>query len=135
MYKKIIISLLLIALSNYLACTSFSVVTKESKVNDIENGKYSGEMFLITVNSSRYHFDEWHYYVKNDTLFGNGFEESVVGKIPFKGAIPVEDIDYIEIKKADTLATIGLVLGISAAILLIWGLIWSASLTNSLSSQ
>jgi len=135
MYKKIITSLLFFSLLNYLACTTLSVAPKESKIEEIKIGKFSGEIFLVTVNNSRYTFDEWHYYVKNDTLFGNGFEESVVGEIPFKGAIPVEDINYIEIKKADTLATIGLVLGISAAILLIWGLIWSASLTNSLSTQ
>jgi len=135
MYKKIITSLLFFSLLNYLACTTLSVAPKESKIEEIKIGKFSGEIFLVTVNNSRYNFDEWHYYVKNDTLFGNGFEESVVGEIPFKGAIPVEDINYIEIKKADTLATIGLVLGISAAILLIWGLIWSASLTNSLSTQ
>ena len=103
MYKKLVASLLLLSLSNFLACASFSVATKDSKVKDMENGKFSGEIFLVTLDNVRYHFDKQKYYVKNDTLYGNGFELTVVGEIPFGGAIPTEEIDYIEFKEANTL--------------------------------
>lgn len=133
MYKKLVASLLLLSLSNFLACTSFSVATKDSK--EMENGKFTGEIFLVTLGNVRYHFDKQQYYVKNDTLYGNGFEVTVVGEIPFGGAIPTEEIDYIEFKKADTLATLGLVVGIAAAAILILGTIWSVSITNSFSPE
>jgi hypothetical protein len=133
MYKKLVASLLLLSLSNFLACTSFSVATKDSM--EMENEKFTGEIFLVTLGNVRYHFDKQKYYVKNDTLYGNGFEVTVVGEIPFGGAIPTKEIDYIEFKKADTLATLGLVVGIAAAAILILGIIWSVSITNSLSPE
>ena len=135
MLRILITGLLLLSLLNYLACTTLNIASKESKIEEMENSKFTGEIFLVTVDNLRYHFDEWSYYVKNDTLYGNGFEVSVVGEIPFGGAIPVEEINYIEFKKADALATIGLVVGIAAAVVLILGIIWSASLADALDSQ
>lgn len=133
--KKLVVGFLLISLLNYLACTTMNIVTKESKIEEMESGKFTGEIYLITVDNFRYHFEEWSYNVKNDTLFGNGFEVSTVGEIPFRGAIPTEKINYFEFKKADALATIGLVVGIAAATMVFLGTIWLISLNNSLDSQ
>lgn len=133
--KKIIAGFLLISLLNYLACTTLNVATKESKIEEMESKKFTGEIYLVTVDNLRYHFEEWSYNVKNDTLYGNGYEVSEVGNIPFRGAIPTEKINYFEFKKADALATIGLVVGIAAATMVILGVIWSVSITNSLDAQ
>ena len=135
MIKKFLTDFLLISLFNYLACTPLNVARKEEKIEEIKNGTFKGELYLVTTDNNRYHFEEWNYHIKNDTLHGNGFEVSIVGEIPFQGTIPVEKISYFEYKKVNALATTGLIVGIAAATILILGIIWSASLANALDSQ
>ena len=80
--KKLTTVFLIISLFNYLACTTFNVAGEESKRKKIENSTYHGEIYIVTTDNTRYHFEEWKYYIKNDTLYGNGSHQSTIGEIP-----------------------------------------------------
>ena len=72
MYKKLISSILVVALLNLLGCTSF----KSFPVNEfkqIEEGEEKpNEIRVKTNDSQEYRFLDSNFYIKNDTLYGNG---------------------------------------------------------------
>ncbi len=125
--KKLTIIFLVISLFNYLACTTLNVATRESIEEDIKQGTLQSELYVITKDNNRYHFGEWGYQVVDDTLIGKGLKINLNGEEPFEGKIAMVDISHFEVKETDTMATVGLVLGIAAVALLVYGLILLAA--------
>ena len=132
--KKLTIIFLVISLFNYLACTTLNVASKESVEEEIANGTLRSDIYIITKDNDRYHFGEWGYRITDDTLFGKGLKINLNGEEPFEGKIPLDDISHFEVEEEDALATIGLVLGIAALGLLVFGIIITTSMSNDIKS-
>jgi hypothetical protein len=128
--KKLTIIFLVISLFNYLACTTLNVATRESIEEDIKQGTLQSELYVITKDNNRYHFGEWGYQVVDDTLIGKGLKINLNGEEPFEGKIAMVDISHFEVKETDTMATVGLVLGIAAAAVLVFGLLFLAAVED-----
>ena len=132
--KKLTRIFLVISLFNYLACTTLNVATKESVTEEIENGTLRSDIYIITKDNNRYHFGEWGYQIVDDTLIGKGLKINLNGEEPFEGKIPLNDISHFEVEEGDPFATTGLVLGIAALGLLVYGLIATVAVSNSVES-
>ena len=96
MYKKIISTILIIALINLLGCYSFKSITVP-EYKQIEEEDQPVEIYVKAENSNEYHFSETNFYIENDTLYEkvNTRELSIGGKIPFSeiASIQFEDFD------------------------------------------
>jgi hypothetical protein len=134
MKKKIIIYCTIIAFINYLGCTTLNIAYKDEVKQELESGTYYQNLYIVTNDNNRYHFGDWGYRIKNDTLYGKGLKINLNGKEPFEGNIPLDDISYFEVEEGDAMASIGLVLGITLGALLLIGGIVLISFSNSLSS-
>ena len=123
MLKKYFIGLLTLAILNFTGCYSLEVMNKE----DVDEGRtqinLSEELYLTTKDSTRYHFLAYKYQIANDTLYGSGAIEASSSIAPFKGAIALDEIINFEQSKPDTGATIGLIGGIIAIGLIVFGII------------
>jgi len=125
--KKLTISFLIISLFNYLACTTFNVAGKESIKEEMKNDTLSGDIYIITVDNNRYHFGEWGYQIKNDTLYGNGLKINPNGEEPFKGKIALDDISHFEVEELDVMERARIPILVTAAIV---SIIWIGSSFN-----
>ena len=123
MLKKYIICFLILSFLNFTGCTYLEVISNE----DISEGRadinFSDELYLTTKDFTRYHFLAYTYQITNDTLYGNGAIEASSSITPFKGAIALDEIINFEQNKPDTGATIGLIGGIIAVGLVVFGII------------
>lgn len=122
MLKKYIICFLILSILNFTGCTYLEVISNE----DVSEGRaeinLSDELYLTTKDFTRYHFLAFNYQIVNDTLYGSGAIEAP-SITPFKGAIALDEILNYGQNKPDTGVTIGLIAGIVAAGLLVFGLI------------
>jgi len=134
MKKKIIIYCTIIAFINYLGCTTLNIASKDEVKQELESGTYYQNLYIVTNDNNRYHFGDWGYRIKNDTLYGKGLKINLNGKEPFEGNIPLDDISYFEVEEGDAMASIGLVLGIAAIGLLLFGIISLAVLSDNVNS-
>jgi len=132
--KKLLISLLMVSLFNYLACTTLNVATKESIEEEMKEGTFHSELYIITKDNNRYHFGDWGYQIVNDTLIGKGLKINPNGEESFEGKIAMADISHFEVEEGDGLATLGLVLGTAAFLLLVYGIIGAIAIGNSFKS-
>ena len=90
MCKELVSSILVIALLNFLSCTSTSTLTKipdEYIQYEKEKGKPE-EIFLITNDNERYRFNSWNYNINDNSFWGNGYlingnEKSTLLRIPY----------------------------------------------------
>ena len=130
MLKKISVCFLIFCLFNYLACTSLNVASKESIEEELESGTLHSDIYIITKDNNRYHFGNWGYHIQNDTLYGKGLKINPNGEEPFDGKIAMDDISHFEVEEAETLATIGLVLGVAAFAMIVLGAIAMNSARN-----
>ena len=85
MHKKIISSILVVALLNLLGCYSSDLVTV-TEYNQIKEEDKPNDIIVKTKDSKGYHFQESNFYIENDTLFGkvSPRERSIGGKIAFR---------------------------------------------------
>ena len=113
MYKKLITSILVVALLNLLGCYSSELVNV-TEYKQIEEGKISDDIRVITKDSLEYHFTESDVYVENDTLYGKGKEILYNKEKPFDGKIALSDIESIQFEYLNGVTTALLVLGIVA---------------------
>ena len=131
MLKKYFIGLLTLAILNFTGCTSFEVINKE----DVDEGQaqinLSEELYLTTKDSTRYHFLPANFRIASDTLYGKGTIQDSSSVIPFQGPVALTDIISIEQRTPDTLATIGLIAGIIAVGLIVFGIVVAVSYSNS----
>ena len=135
MLKKISVCFLIIFLLNYLACTSLNVASKETIQEELDSGKLHGDIYIITKDNNRYHVGDWGYQIKNDTLYVKGLKVNPNGEVPFDGKIAMDDISHFEVEEAETLATVGVVLGIAAFVMIVLGAIVIDSASNDVANS
>ena len=135
MFKNISVCFLIICLFNYLACTSLNVASKETIEEEVESGTLHGDIYIITKDNNRYHFGDWGYQIQNDTLYGKGLKINPNGEEPFDGKIAMDDISHFEVEEAETLATVGVVLGIAAFVMIVLGAIAMNSASNEVAKS
>ena len=135
MFKKISVCFLIIFLLNYLACTSLNVASKESIEEDLASGTLHADIYMITKDNNRYHFGDWGYHIKNDTLYGKGFKINPNGEEPFEGKIAMDDISHFEVEEAEPIATVGVVLGVTTFVLIVLGIIVYNSASNDVANS
>jgi hypothetical protein len=111
-----------------------NVASKESIEEELESGTLHGDIYIITNDHNRYHFGEWGYHIENDTLYGKGLKINPNGEEPFDGKIAMDDISHFEVKEAETLATVGVVLGVAAFAMIVLGAIALNSASNEVKS-
>ena len=135
MFKKISVCFLIIFLFNYLACTSLNVASKESIEEDLASGTLHAEIYMITKDNNRYHFGDWGYHIKNDTLYGKGLKINLNGEEPFEGKIAMDDISHFEVEEAEPIATVGVILGVTTFVLIVLGIIVYNSASNDVANS
>ncbi|NWG27026.1 MAG: hypothetical protein HXY48_00680 [Ignavibacteriaceae bacterium] len=131
MIKKYIVCFLILSILNFTGCTYLEVISKEDVTEERAEINLSEELYLTTKDFTRYHFLPANYQIANDTLYGKGAIESSSPITPFQGKVALNEIISFEQKKSDTVATIGLVAGITAVVLLVLSLIVTADLSDS----
>jgi len=134
MYKKLSVCFLIICLFNYFACTSLNVASKETIQEELDSGSLHSDIFIITKDNNRYHVGDWGYQIKNDTLYVKGLKINPNGEELFDGKIAMDDISHFEVEEAETLATIGVVLGVAAFAMIVLGAIALNSASNDVKS-
>lgn len=120
--KKTISIICILAVLNYIGCSSKEVITKNTFIRSyvLSKGDNNKDIFVNTVNDDQYYFASGHYSFETDSLSGNGKkilptkEEGFVGKIAFA------DILTVEQETSDTGNTLLLLLGIVVAGALIY---------------
>ena len=120
--KKIISIICILAVLNYIGCSSKEVMTKNTFIRSysLSNGDNRKDIFVNTINDDQYFFASGHYTFETDSLSGNGKKilptkgESFVGKIAFA------DILTVEQETSDTGNTLLLLVGILVAGALIY---------------
>jgi hypothetical protein len=99
MYKKLISSILVVALLNLLGCYSFEAVSvPEYKQVEEKEGK-PDEIFIKTKDFQEYHFSDSNFYIEGDTLYWK--EKVLISKKekPFEGKFTLGDIESIQVEK------------------------------------
>ena len=96
MYKKLISSILVVALLNLLGCYSSELITVP-QYKQIENADKPNDIFIKTKQSKLYHFTESNFYIEDDTLVGrvNQKEMTIQGKIPFSEIKTIQTSSFI----------------------------------------
>ena len=98
MNKKLISSLLVIALLNLVGCYSLeSVTVPEYQKIEEEDGK-PNEIYVKTKDSQEYHFSASNFYIENDTLYGKEILFISEEELPFEGKFAFGEIESIELK-------------------------------------
>ena len=70
MYKKLVSSILVVAVLNLLGCYSFKSVTVPEYKQVEEKEDKPDEIYVITKDDQEYHFADSNFYFENDTLYG-----------------------------------------------------------------
>jgi len=97
MNKKLISSILIIALLNLVGCYSYeSVSVPVYKQVEKEEGK-PDEIKVVTKDLREYHFFDSGYYIHNDTLYG----KVSVKELSFEGKIAFWEIESIQFENFD----------------------------------
>ena len=100
----------------YMTALAFQKIKAESGKPD--------EIYLTKYDNTRYHFMKNHYYMINDTLFGNGKiiidrEQQLDREKQLDRKIALSDIESIQFEDVDGVKTTVLVIGIVAIILIL----------------
>jgi len=107
MNKKIISSILVIALLNLVGCSSFSTHIKipdEYIQYEKESGK-PNEIYLVTNDNEKYHFTSWNYNIENNIFWGKGFHLINGTEKPINIRIPFTRIRFIQWEEYNERAT------------------------------
>ncbi len=101
MHKKLISSLLVVALLNLVGCYSFqSVTVPEYKQVEEEEGK-PNEIYVKSKDSQEYHFSDWNFYIENDTLYATEILFLSEEELPFEGKFAFGEIESIQLEYFD----------------------------------
>lgn len=99
MYKKLISSILVVALLNLVGCYSFeSVTVPEYKQVEEKEGKPS-EIYVKTKDSQEYHFSDSNFHIDSDTLYWK--EKMFLSKEekPFEEKFALGEIKSFQLEK------------------------------------
>jgi hypothetical protein len=125
MYKKLISSLLVVALLNLVGCYSTEIVSPNEYKEYVERGDIPSEILVRLINFKEYRFATGGYVFKEDSLYGKGFELVNDSYQPFEGSIPFSQIESIQYEESNTVATY-LLLGIIVVpfiLMMVW-VVW-----------
>ena len=99
MNKKLISSLLVIALLNLVGCYSFQSVTVPEYQNIEEEDGKPMEIFVTTKDFQEYHFSDSNFYIENDTLYGKRILFLSEEELPFEGKFALGEIESIQLEE------------------------------------
>jgi len=110
MYKKLISSILVVALLNLVGCYSFeSISVPEYKQVEEEEGK-PDEIYVKTIDSHEYRLTDSKFHIENDTLYGKGILLLSKEELIFEERLALNEIDSIQLyyfgQKYPTLVTV-----------------------------
>ena len=97
MSKKLISSILVIALLNLVGCYSFESVTVPEYKQFVEEEGKPDEIYVKTKDIQEYYFSESNFNVENDTLYGTGKLLRSTEAITFEERISISEIDSIQL--------------------------------------
>ena len=118
MNKKLISSVLIIALLNLVGCYSLQFVTvPEYKQIEKNEGK-PDEIFVMTIYGQEYYFTDANFYIENDSLYGKGILFTSEEDLPFEGKIALKRIESFKMELYDQSKTIWIIVGSVAFLLL-----------------
>ena len=110
MHKKLISSILVVALLNLVGCYSFESLNVPEYKQFVEEEGKPDEIYVKTKDIQEYHFSESNFNVENDTLYGTGKLLRSTEAITFEERISISEIDSIELyyfgQKYPTLVTV-----------------------------
>ena len=134
--KKTISIICILAVLNYIGCSSKEVITKNTFIRSyvLSKGDNNKDIFVNTVNDDQYYFASGHYSFETDSLSGNGKKILPTKEEGFGGKIAFADILTVEQETSDTGNTILLIVGIIVAGALIYVGIAAAALSSSMNS-
>jgi len=118
MNKKLISSVLIIALLNLVGCYSQqSITVPEYKQIEKNEGK-PVEIYVNTIYGQEYYFTDSNFYIENDSLFGKGILFTSEEDLPFEGKIALKRIDSFKMELYDESKTTWIIIGGVAYLLL-----------------
>ncbi|HCY76617.1 MAG TPA: hypothetical protein DHV28_11925 [Ignavibacteriales bacterium] len=134
--KKTISIICILAVLNYIGCSSKEVMTKNTFISSYVflKGDNSNDIFVNTLNDDQYFFASGHYTFEADSLSGKGMIILPNKKGNFSGKIAFADILTVEQEASDTGNTILLVVGILLTGALIFVGISAAAFSSSVNS-
>ena len=114
--KKTISIICILAILNYIGCSSTEIVSKNTFIRtySLSKGDNSEAIYVNTTDDNQFFFEAGHYSLSNDSLNGVGKKVLLNEMNPFNGKIALTDIVSIEEETTNTGNTILLVLGIVA---------------------
>ena len=129
MNKRIISSVLIVALLNLFGCYSADILTipqyKEFEKKDIK----PNEIKVTTKNFKEYQFS--NFYIENDTLYGKGKLLSAAKQEQIIIKIALSDIDVVEFESLDIVKTClwsgGIFLGVIAVMEIVAMIIYASN--------
>jgi hypothetical protein len=124
--KKNIYYILIFSFLNYIGCYSSKSVNKEILYTS-DLGEPSGIVVITMNDESKIEVSEGIFEVVLDTLNVNGFKQYIDHVEPIDVKVALDDIQSVEIKERDDLASCGMIIGVSALALFIIGAIWASS--------
>jgi hypothetical protein len=131
MIKKIVTYLLLFSFLHFVGCYSTDIVAPNQYKKYIEKGEIPSEILVRLYNLKEYSFAPWSYIIKEDSLYGEGFELVNDSYQPFEGTIPLSQIQSIQFEKKDSEKTNKLVYGMVLVGLLIIVVVLAGAMAKS----
>ena len=127
-YRKIILSVLIIALLNLLGCYSYKTISKD----EFTQAEDYNDLQVLTNDKNLYQFEEDDYTFRQDSIYGSGKLKLRNGQKvseDFKGSIHLEDIKKLQMDKLDVGTTI-LVIAIPVVLIVIFAVTADFSITS-----
>jgi len=136
MSKKLVSTICILAILNYIGCSSKEVLTKNTfiRTHNLSNGDNSKDIYVNTISDDQYFFQSGHYSFETDSLSGNGQKILPTKEENFTGKIAFSDILTVEQETTDTGNTILLALGIVTVGAIIAVAIAAAAFSSSVHS-
>jgi len=124
MDKKLISSILVVALLNLFGCYSVDYLTVP-QYEQVERKDGKPEKIKVTTKDyEEYQFSNSNFYIQNDTLYGKGKLLIAVEQEPIERKIALSDIVTIEVESFDLGDTCllggGIYLGIGLLVFIVW---------------
>ncbi|MGB5849609.1 MAG: hypothetical protein WBH40_14040 [Ignavibacteriaceae bacterium] len=111
--KKICFYILIFSFLNYIGCYSSRSVNKEILYTQ-DLGEPDGTVVITMNDENVIELRKGIYEVVGDTLYVNGFKQYIDHVEPIDVKIALDDIQSVEIKERDDLASCGMIIGVSA---------------------
>ena len=119
MSKKIISTICILAVLNFIGCSSKEVITKDTFIQTYKssNDEDKKDIYIHTINDEQYFFSYDNYFFENDSLNGIGKKILLNNKEDFKGKIALAAISNVELEDINPVTTLLLVIGITSIII------------------